>query len=204
MKITENDLIFLRSELQKHIGGKRLAHSLAVEAEAMALGKLFGFSEEILLKLRCAAILHDITKAKNTEEQIRLCKEFGLPVSDDDIMSPKVFHSLTGAHVAAKLYPQYVDSEIFNAIKYHTTGRADMSLFEKLIYLADYIEETRDFPDCVELRRYFYSSKPTKQHLDRTLLLSFDMTIRNLLDEGCAIHKATVEARNFLVASINK
>ena len=204
MKITDEILALMRSELQNHISGKRLLHSLAVEEEAKALGELFGFSEEMMHKLRAAAILHDITKGKKTDEQLELCKKYSIPVTSDDLASPKVFHSITGAYVAKELFPDYVDDEIFSAIKYHTTGKAGMSLFEKLIYLADYIEKTRDFPDCVELRRYFYASEPTIEHLNRTILLSFDMTVRNLLDEGYAIHNATVAARNSILAELTE
>ena len=204
MKITNDVLSIMRSELQNHISGKRLSHSFAVEEEAKALGELFGFSEEMLLKLSAAAILHDITKGKKTDEQIELCKKYSITVTQDDLASPKVFHSITGAYVARELFPEYVDEEIFSAIKYHTTGKEDMTLFEKLIYLADYIEKTRDFPDCVELRAYFYSKEPSTKHLDRTMLRSFDMTVRNLLDDGYAIHSATVTARNSILARLKK
>ena len=204
MKITENDLEFLRSELGKFISGKRLTHSLAVEKEAETLGKLFKMSKDTVSKLRACAILHDITKEKSTSEQIELCKEFGYKVSIEDINSPKVFHSLTGAFLAKKLYGSYVCKTVYNGIKYHTTGREKMTLFEKLIYLADYIEPTRTFEDCVKLREYFYGAKEfTLEHLNSTLLLSYDMTIRNLLDENMCVHSATVKARNYLIFERN-
>ena len=204
MKITEKDLEFLRSELSKFISGKRLTHSLAVEKEAENLGKLFKMSASTVRKLRACAILHDITKEKSTAEQIALCDRFGYKVSIEDINSPKVFHSVTGAYLAKELYGNYVCKTVFNGIKYHTTGREKMSLFEKLIYLADYIEPTRTFEDCVKLREYFYSAKEfTLEHLNSTLLLSYDMTIKNLLDENMCVHSATVKARNYLIFERN-
>jgi len=204
MKITENDLEFLRSELSKFISGKRLTHSLAVEKEAENLGKLFKMSADTVRKLRACAILHDITKEKSTDEQISLCGEFGHTVSVEDINSPKVFHSVTGAYLARKLYGKYVCRTVFNGIKYHTTGREKMTLFEKLIYLADYIEPTRTFEDCVKLREYFYNTEEfTEEHLNDTLLLSYDMTIKNLLDEQMCVHSATVKARNYLIFERN-
>lgn len=204
MKITEKDLEFLRSELNKFISGKRLTHSLAVEKEAENLGKLFKMSKDTVNKLRACAILHDITKEKSTPEQIALCEEFGYKVSIEDINSPKVFHSVTGAYLAKKLYGNYVCKTVFNGIKYHTTGREKMTLFEKLIYLADYIEPTRTFEDCVKLREYFYNTTEfTEEHLNDTLLLSYDMTIKNLLDENMCVHSATVKARNYLIFERN-
>ena len=204
MKINENDIVFLRSELNKFISGKRLTHSLAVEEEAAHLGKLFKLSESTVNKLRVCAILHDITKEKSTEEQIALCEGFGHKVSAEDVNSPKVFHSVTGAYLAKKLYGNYVCRTVFNGIKYHTTGRENMTLFEKLVYLADYIEPTRTFDDCVKLREYFYSAKEfTIEHLNATLLLSYDMTIKNLLDENKCVHSATIKARNYLIFERN-
>ena len=204
MKITEKDLEFLRTELSKFISGKRLTHSLAVEKEAENLGKLFKLPKNTVNQLRACAILHDITKEKSTAEQIALCEEFGYKVSIEDVNSPKVFHSVTGAFLAKKLYGSYVCKTVYNGIKYHTTGREKMTLFEKLIYLADYIEPTRTFDDCVKLREYFYSAQDfTLEHLNNTLLLSYDMTIRNLLDENMCVHSATIKARNYLIFERN-
>ena len=204
MKINKNDTDFLRLELNKFISGKRLTHSLAVEEEATRLGELFGLNETTINKLRICAILHDITKEKSTDEHIALCNEFGYKLSDEDIRSPKVFHSVTGAFLAKKLYGKYVCRTIFNGIKYHTTGRENMTLFEKLIYLADYIEPTRTFDDCVKLREFFYTTdKFTEEHLNDTLILSYDMTIKNLLDEEKCVHSATIKARNYLICERN-
>ena len=204
MTISKNDIDFLRSELSKYISGKRLTHSLAVEEEAANLGKLFSLSAVTINKLRICAILHDITKEKNTDEQIALCHELGYKVKPEDICSPKVFHSITGALLAKKLYGALVCNTIFNGIKYHTTGREKMTLFEKLIYLADYIEPTRTFEDCVKLREFFYNTdKFTEEHLNNTLILSYDMTINNLLDEGKCVHSATIKTRNSLICERN-
>lgn len=205
MKISKNDIDFLHSELNKYISGKRLTHSLAVEEEAARLGELFGLSDSTISKLRVCAILHDITKEKLTDEQIVLCKEFGYKVTTEDISSPKVFHSVTGAFLAKKMYGKFVCQKVFNGIKYHTTGKENMTLFEKLIYLADYIEPTRTFDDCVRLREFFYNSKEfTEEHLNNTLILSYDMTIKNLLDEGKCVHSATIKARNYLITERNE
>jgi predicted HD superfamily hydrolase involved in NAD metabolism len=131
-----------------------------------------------------------------------LCEKHGIHVSDEDLECPKVFHSLTGAYESKLIYPDYVDDEIFDAIKYHTTGRENMTLFDKLIYLADYIEDTRDFPDCIRLREYFYGKPATLRHLNETLLLSFDMTVRNLIDENFPIHPTTLKARNAIIKEL--
>ena len=204
MELNEKDIEHLRSELTKFAHGKRLTHSYAVEREAKKLGELFGVEGNDLNRLRVAAVLHDITKEIKTDGQVALCQKHGIEVKSEDLACPKVFHSLTGAYEARLLYPDYVDGEIFDAIKYHTTGRKDMTLFDKLIYLADYIEETRDFPDCIRLREYFYGKAATTEHLNDTLLLSFDMTIRNLIDEGHPIHGTTLKARNAIIKELKQ
>jgi nicotinate-nucleotide adenylyltransferase len=157
--------------------------------------------------LSVAALLHDITKEQKIENQILLCKRFAIPVSDEDRLSPKTFHAKTGACFAREEFPSLTDDTVFGCIRWHTTGRAAMTLPEKLLYLADYIENTRDFPDCIELRRYFYSGIDTSDKfnfLDKTLVLSFDMTIRNLLDEGGIINTDTVNSRNYLLTGASK
>ena len=200
--VTEEDLIRLRGELNKFISGKRLSHSLAVEEEVTSLAGLFGLSVNDSNRLRAAAILHDITKELSVDGHLELCKKHSLEVTEDDLKSPKVFHSLTGAYEAMELYPEIIDRETFNAIKYHTTGRAGLTLFDKLLYLADYIEKTRTFPDCVKLREYFYSKPASVGHLDKTLLISFDMTLKNLEDEGQFVHPSTLIARNAIAKEI--
>ncbi len=206
MKINESVLDTMRAELAKHISGHRLEHSLAVEAEATALGILFEMSENEIFKLRAAAILHDITKALDTVTQIDLCQKRGIELSLDDLKSPKVLHSISGATIAKELFSEYVDDDIYRAILNHTTGAEKMSLYEKLIYLADYIEPTRTFADCVHLRGYFYESDalPTEKHLNKTLLLSFDKTLRVLLEEKQFIHPRTIQARNGILNELSR
>ena len=200
MELNNDVLDLLRGEIIKHISGKRLLHTYAVENEIKRLGELYGFDEDGLIKLRVSALLHDITKEMPTKKQIEFCKERGLKITDDDRKSPKLFHSLTGAHLSRELFPDIVDETVFSAILYHTSGRPNMTLPEKLLYLADYIEETRTFPDCITLREYFYSTDNfSVEHLDKTLLLSYDMTVRNLLDEGKTVHPTTILARNSLI-----
>ena len=200
MKLNNDALDFLRGEISKHISGKRLLHTYAVENEIKRLGAIFGFDEEGILKLRVSALLHDITKEIPTDGQIEFCRIRGIKITDDDKKSPKLFHSLTGAYLSRELYPDLVDETVFSAILYHTSGRPNMTLTEKLLYLADYIEETRTFPDCITLREYFYSATEfNEEHLNKTLLLSYDMTVKNLIDEGKNIHPTTISARNALI-----
>ena len=191
----------LRARLSGYISGKRLSHTLAVEQEMSELCRIFNITGEDAFLLRVAALLHDVTKEKKLAEQITLCREGNIPFGDDELYSPKVFHAMTAPVVIKRDFPEYYVESVVSPIRYHTTGRPNMTLGEKLLYLADYIEPTRDFPDCVRLRREFYEPEDHSQpeHLKRILLMSYDMTIRNLLDEGAQIHPQTVLSMNALI-----
>lgn len=203
--ITEEMLAELRDTLAARISPKRFRHTLGVEREIEQLGRLY--LPEKLLSLRAAALLHDVTKELSTEEQIALCEKHGIPITRVDRISPKTFHAKTACPVILRDFSRFATDEILSAVRKHTTGSAEMSVFEKLLYLADYIEDTRTFPDCITLRGLFWdgvkntdgSEAALLELLDKTLLISFDMTITCLIRENAAISHETLEARNALV-----
>lgn len=200
----ENKLEALRKKVSEIISGKRLKHTFGVEREIASLSGIYEPDEEY--RLRAAALLHDITKQKTFEEQIALCDELKILHVREDALMPKTLHARTAIGVIRRDFPEFADDYILSAVRYHTTGRRGMTLGEKLLYLADYIEDTRTFEDCVRLREYFYSrlgdchdADGRRRLLDDTLILSFDMTIRGLIDEGTPVHQDTFEARNYLI-----
>ena len=133
---------------------KRYKHTLGVANEALNLGRIF--LPQKLEKLYFTGLLHDITKDFGTEKHLELCTENNIKVSSE--IAPKLLHSKTGACYAVSVFgKEFIDDEVYGGIYYHTTGRAEMTLFEMIIYLADYIESGRTFEDCVYLREYFYS-----------------------------------------------
>ena len=194
--ITEADLARLRDKVEKQMGARRFAHTLAVEEEAAKIAKLY--LPQNIAEISAAALLHDVTKEYATAEQIALCERYGLPVSDEELASPKILHAKTAAAVIKDAYADFAREEIVDAVAKHTTGAGQMSLLAKILYLADYTEKTRTFPDCVRLREYFWAARPdtmTEQerlvHLDKTLLLSFEMTLADLVREGRPIASDT-------------
>jgi nicotinate-nucleotide adenylyltransferase len=171
---------------------------------AVRLGRLY--APDKLDILGAAALLHDITKEYSSDKQLQICREFGIIISKQDILTPKTFHAKTAAALIPSLYPAFADDEVLSAVRWHTTGRADMTLTEKLVYLADYIDESRTFDDCVTLRRMFWEAEPEKmgeterrKHLDRVLIRSYDMTLAGLIAEGAPISDDTFRARNALI-----
>lgn len=190
------------------MSGYRLTHTLGVESMAARLGELY--APEKTDVLRAAALLHDITKEKTLEKQLQICEKLGIIVPCTSKASPKTLHAITAAAVLPNEYPAFALQEVMDAVRWHTTGKEDMSITEKLIYLADYIEDGRTFDDCVRLREHFFGACPEKMsaeerliHLDRTLVLSFDMTIKQLIAEGTVIDPCTMAARNYLIISLS-
>ena len=205
--LSEEKLAFLREAVRPYLKPKRYLHTLAVEREAAYIGSLY-LPDEIDA-LRAAALLHDITKRDELEKQLQYCSEFGIIYNIADLGSPKLFHAKTAAALAARDFPDYTDEVVLSGVRWHTTGRAGMTLFESIVYLADYIEDTRTFPDCIFLRRYFYGgiadpSVDRTDHLNRTMVLSFDLTIGALLREGMPVDPDTVAARNGFIAALEK
>ena len=206
MKFTEEQLSKLREKISSTMSEKRFAHTAAVEKMAERLGHIY--APEKINILRTAALLHDLTKEKKLPEQLELCEKYSITVKSDDICAPKTFHARTAAAVIKNdpQYAEYADDDVISAVRWHTTGRSGMSICEKIIYLADYIDDSRKFEDCVKLREYFWdgfhfdmTDTEKTEHLENTLILSYDMTIRNLLEEGKPIAKDTFDARNELV-----
>lgn len=202
--ITEQMLDSLRKRVASGMSEKRFRHTAEVEKMVARLCSLYAPQKE--LELRAAALLHDITKEYSTQMQIKLCAQYGLSVTECDLNAPKTFHARTAAAVIADEYPEYDVGEVVSSVRWHTTGREGMTLCEQLVYLADYIDMSRTFADCVTLRNYFFDAEPEKMtederilHLRKTLLLSFDMTVRGLLEDGSPISVDSMNARNELI-----
>jgi nicotinate-nucleotide adenylyltransferase len=202
--ITNAMLDELRDHVRSHMSPKRYTHTCAVEDMVERLCSLY--CPEYMIELRAAALLHDITKEESLEKQLQMCREFGIMIQSGDILAPKTFHAKTAAEMIKRDYAAFATDTVVNAVRWHTTGHADMTLCEQLLYLADYIDESRMFPDCVRLRQYFWRADPVSMeeatraaHLLDTLVMSFDMTVRHLLDENTTISLDTILARNALI-----
>lgn len=166
---------------------RRIPHVLGTEQEAIHLAERWGGDVE---KARRAALLHDCTKKLDLEEQLALAERYGVELDGLERQTVKLLHAKTGAAIAETVFG--TDGEITGAIRWHTTGRAGMTLLEKILYLADYIEPTRDFPGVEALRRVCY------EDLDAGLLLGLEMSIREMEAQGAPIHTKTLEARDAL------
>ena len=173
----------LRAAALSYLKRERVPHVLGTEQEAIRLALRYGGDVE---KARRAALLHDCTKRLDREAQLQLCQRYGIEPDETEKQAWKLLHAKTGAAIAREIYA--LDEESVNAIRYHTTGRAHMTLLEKIIYLADYIEPSRDFPGVNALRAAVY------EDLDKGLKMALEMTLREMSERGDPVHRATREA----------
>ena len=165
----------------------RIAHVLGCRDAAVQLAKHWGADPVDAAR---AGILHDITKALEGPLQLTLCREHGIIMDTFFTENPKTLHALTGSVVSERIFGE--NEAVVNAVRHHTTGCAGMSLLEKIIYVADYMEPNRDFPGVEELRRLAFSD------LDGAMRLGLEMTISILQANHAQISAASLEALAYL------
>lgn len=171
---------------------QRVAHVRGCSETAAELARHYGANET---DARRAGALHDITKALNGEEQLKLCESYGILLNHFEKENPKLLHAKTGAAVARRIFGE--NEAVCTAIEWHTTGRAGMSLLEKIIYLADYIEPNRDFDGVDTLRRL------TWEDLDAAMLLGLEMTMQQLRAKHSRIGPDSLAALQFFRKGTN-
>lgn len=167
---------------------KRRAHAQGVSDTAVLLARKYGADECDAAR---AGILHDVTKALDAGQQRKLVDHWQLPVSAFEYEQAKLLHAKTGAAAAARIFGE--NDAVVSAIDYHTTGRADMTLLEKIIYIADYMEPNRDFPGVERLREAVW------RDLDEGVLLGIDMTLEQLRLKGQPACSDSLAARQWLL-----
>lgn len=165
----------------------RVAHVLGCRDTAVKLAKHWGADVTDAAR---AGILHDITKALDGPLQLTLCDEYGILLSKFSQENPKTLHALTGSLVAEQIFGE--NEAVVEAIRYHTTGRANMALLEKIIYVADYMEPCRDFSGVEDLRA------AACRNLDEAMLMGMEMTMAHVRRQGQQLAQATVDAVRFL------
>ena len=180
-------------KLNDYLPEKRKRHSLNVAKSAMRLSELRGCDAK---KAEIAGILHDTAKYVKFANVDSYCKKYGIVLDELEKNSTALSHSVLGAYIA-KYEFGIDDEEILNAIRYHTTGKPNMAPLEEVIYLADLIEEGRDYPGVEELREMAYSGR-----IDEAIVKSIDNTITLVLRKKSPLHTRTVEARNYYIQKI--
>ena len=172
--------------LKNRLTEKRYTHSLNVADSAKKLARLYGYDEEIAYT---AGLIHDCCKDTPAGLQLSYMLENDVELSEYELGVAKLYHSICGSVFVKKEFG--IDNQdIINAVRYHTTGRKNMSLLEKIIFIADFISDERDY-DGVEIMR----EKAVKS-LDEAIVEGLSFTIKDLIDQGRIIHPDTLDAYN--------
>ena len=187
-KEIENDVKSVLSEY-------RFTHSLGVAKKAIELAKIYGVQEEIAKKV---GIAHDIAKEMTDEEMIEYAKVNNIRIDEIETVKPSLLHGKIGADIAAKKFG--FTQDMINAIKWHTTGRENMSMLEKIIYVADKTEENRK-GTRFNLEK---SRELSTQNIDETLIFLMNEFITYNVKNEWLIHPETIKARNDLLLNQGK
>lgn len=172
--------------ISKRMKSARFKHSRNVAKEAVRLAKKYGADVH---KAEIAGILHDITKESSQEEQFAIIERAGIELTELEKSTPKLWHAISGS-AYIKVILGIEDEDILNAVRYHTTGRAGMSLLEKVIFIADFTSEERDY-DGVEKMR-----KAADKGLEEAMLEGMSFTICDLAERKLTIAPDTFEGYN--------
>lgn len=182
----------LREATRRQMPDRRWQHTLGVVDSAIRLAKRYGGD---VRRAELAALLHDYAKAWPIDRQAQVIREQGMPAEllDHD---KELWHAPVGAWAVQEEHG-IADEEVLDAIRYHTSGRERMTLLDRIVCLADYIEPGRDYPGVDRIRRL------SEQDMTEALIAGFDSTIAYLLEKGSRIFPLTVVARNSLILERN-
>lgn len=188
MQMKALDIHKMKKQLAKALDEKRYEHTLGVAYTSAALAMCH---KAALHEAYIAGLLHDCAKCLDNEKKIHICQKHGIDINDSEQKNPYLLHAKVGGYLAEKKY--HVDNEeIINAIIYHTTGKPNMTLLEKIVYIADYIEPGREHaPNLDEIRTLAF------HNLDMALVQILEDTLRYLEESGKEIDPMTQKTYDF-------
>mgnify|MGYP003298008487 FL=1 len=191
----EYDLKLLQKQMKEELTDDRYEHTLGVMYTAEALAMRYGVD---MTKAAVAGLLHDCAKCVPNQQKIKLCKKHEIEISEMEKKNPSLLHAKLGAYMANKAYG-VSDIEILNAIRWHTTGKPDMSMLDIIIYMADYIEPNRDkAPNLKEIRKLCF------ENIEEALYQVLKSTLDYLEDRPEAIDPMTKESYLFYKWKLKK
>ena len=209
MKFTKQQIDDLRLEVGRRLSEKRFSHTLGVEKMAAFIGEKI--MPESVDRLRAAALLHDISKEYSEAEYLLTFKKHNITLSDEDKQTPALWHSISAPWVIGDEFSNFSDEDILSAVYNHTVGSPDMSIFDEIILLSDYIEEGRKYRGCIELRDSFISELSVAKSIDeaisslhKAVAISLENTINALEKRGEFCHSRTKATYAWVLAKIKR
>ena len=203
MIFDENSITKLRAAVKTALSEKRYTHTVGVEDMAIYLGSVILPTK--VNELRAAALLHDIAKELSYEEQVGLVNSSDVMHTEEDIQTKPALHSIAALPVIKRDFPEYATDDILSAVANHTLGNDGMSVFDEIIYIADYAEAGRTYPTCQAVRRYLLdnvisgkSYQDNVNALHTALLLSIEHTVESLKKRNEKINSKTFLTKSYL------
>lgn len=175
--------------LKTRLTPERLYHSICVAEQAKHLAEIFGGDCE---KAYTAGLIHDILRYEPVENMLKIIEDDGQTLTEVEKSITVTLHAVAG-EVFLRKNLGVTDNEILSAVRWHTTGKEDMSLLDKIIYVADLTSEDRNYPDISEVRAM------AEESLDKTCLRGLSFTIEDNAKKCRPIHEDTVKAYNYLL-----
>lgn len=176
-----------RKIVEKKLDAYRLTHSFGVARAARELAVRYGEGPD---KAELAGLLHDVMKNEPHEVQREMIERGGHTLTEIELANPKVWHAMAG-EAYMRLELGITDKDLLSAVALHTTGNANMTLLEKIVYIADFISDDRDYPDVETVRAL------ARESLEKAILYTSEYTVRTLEKEGRPIHPATIDCYNY-------
>ena len=193
--MAEYDLKLLQKQMKEELSEDRFEHTLGVMYTAESLAMRYGVD---MTKAAVAGLLHDCAKCIPNSQKIRLCKKHNLEVTENEEKNPSLLHAKLGAILAQKSYGVN-DPEILSAIRWHTTGKPDMTMLEMIVYMADYIEPNRDkAPNLREIRKLSF------ENLEEALYQVLESTLSYLSDRPDSVDPMTQLSFDFYKWKLKK
>lgn len=175
--------------LKENLSEKRFAHTMGVAETAKSLAERWGADSH---KAFLAGLVHDCAKEIPTDESVKRLRNYGYVPDSIETRSPALLHAPLGAYMAEELFG-ITDCEVLDAVRYHTTGRKDMTLLEKIVYVADFTEPGRKYRESAEVREISMAD------IDAAVLAESDAVIKFTIDKGGPVHTDTIIARNSML-----
>lgn len=172
--------------IKPFLSEERFYHSRCVSKKAGELAEKYGAD---VYKAEIAGMLHDIMKDTDSDEQLKIINRFGIMMSNDEFRNKKLYHAISG-YAYVKNILRIDDEEILGAIRWHTSGKQDMNLLEKVIFVADYISADRDYPGVDQMRELADKS------LELAMVEGISYTVTELINKGKYVDVNSICAYN--------
>ena len=207
MIFTDGEIESLRVVVKERLSQKRYFHTVGVENAARYIASFF--SELDVSEIAVAALLHDITKEYSEAEHKNLLADDYF----DDITEcgfGAILHSLTAPFVIKRDFWEYATENVLSAVRNHTLGDPDMTLFDEIIFISDYVEDGRAYKSCIEVRNKLYEDFNSSvchndrvSALHRATVMALEHTVASLHAKGASVHEQTVRTLDSFVAKLN-